>query len=61
MAEPVHGPDSEQLGLEEDIERLAEIGDLIRAGHGRIEDFDLTHYEQVFVRGYLGQEEPADG
>jgi hypothetical protein len=52
MAEQ-HGPDDEQLGTAEDIERLAEIGDLIRSGEARIEDFNLLRFELAFVRGYV--------
>lgn len=51
------GPDAEQLGLAEDTDRLAEIGDLIKAGHASLEDFDLTKWERVFMDGYLGEGE----
>lgn len=48
-----HGPEIEQLDLAEDIERLSEIGDLIRAGHASIADFDLKKFERAFVDGYV--------
>ena len=53
-AAPQHGPPIEQLGLKEDCERLASIGELILDGHARLEDFELTEWELVFLRGYLG-------
>lgn len=52
------GPDEEQLGLDEDLERLAEIGELILAGHARVQDFDLTVHERSFMSGYLGDGVP---
>jgi hypothetical protein len=51
------GPDAEQLGISEDAERLADIGDLIRAGHATLADFDLTKWELVFMDGYLSEVE----
>lgn len=54
----------ETLDLAEDVERLAEIGDLILAG-ASMDEFGLTHREQWFVRGYirsaLGEEPPEPG
>lgn len=52
MAEQ-HGPDDEQLEMAEDVERLAEIGDLIISGDARFEDFEFAHFEAAFVRGYV--------
>lgn len=49
----VVGPDSEQLNLAEDTQRLADIGDLILDGHACLEDFDLTEFELTFLHGYL--------
>jgi hypothetical protein len=52
-ATPEPGPRDEQLGLPEDMERLGDIGDLIAAGHAKIEDFDLGKFEAAVVRGYV--------
>ena len=57
-------PDDEMLGLSEDVERLADIGDLILAG-ASISEFGLTENERHFVTGYvrgaLGEEPPEPG
>lgn len=53
MRAPEVGPDCEQLGLDEDAARLAEIGDLILNGAAVLTDFDLTRWELVFLDGYL--------
>jgi hypothetical protein len=45
-------PDDEMLGLPEDVERLADIGDLILAG-ASIGEFGLTENERHFVTGYV--------
>lgn len=50
-----HGPDSEQLDLPEDMDRLADLGDLILAGHVRIEDCGLLKFERAFVEGYVSR------
>lgn len=64
--EPNEPRREETLDLAEDIERLAEIGDLILAG-ASMGEFGLTENEQHFVRGYvraalaLGEEPPEPG
>lgn len=47
------GPECEQLGFDEDIERLAAIGDLILDDGAQIDNFELGHYERCFVLGYV--------
>ena len=46
------GPDEEQLGLDEDIERLIDIGELVLAG-ASIEEFGLTKWERLVVESYV--------